>query len=428
MTSWLGLELGPRAIRAVHRSGFPGSKIRTMEVSWDPENPTEALAALRAHLGPARHVAAAVDLALLHVKRVPLPPLGLEEKRRILDLEPDRFFAVRGTEMAFAVREDDDMVFAVREPLMTAWVEALASLGRLERIEPAPVAVARAIGRARTETALVLRDGSGDGVEALRLGEGRLLWARRLYGALPEAAESLGRALDLAAESEPVGAVYLIPWDDDAGRELAARLPSGDVRPAPGLPELDTAYLAAYGAARDAGRGWRESLLVPDLERRIVRRQRTRLATAAVICAAATLFALFSLEAYRSRAESMLEGHIAELRSRAAPALTLQERARALSERSQAVSEIEAARPDLLRALLELSERLPEGAWIRSIRAAGDDWEIDGYARDAAALIPLFENDPRFEDVRFRSATSRAQIGSETYENFSLALRVVRAS
>ncbi len=106
----------------------------------------------------------------------------------------------------------------------------------------------------------------------------------------------------------------------------------------------------------------------------------------------------------------------------------MQERAEALGRRTRAVSAIEAGRPDLLRALLELSERLPAGAWIRSIRAAEGEWEIDGYARDAAALIPLFENDPRFEDVRFRSATSRAQVGTETYENFSLALRVVRAS
>lgn len=428
MSAWLGLELGPRVIRAVRRSGFPRPRLRTLEVSWDPENPAEAVAALREHLGPVRHVTAAVDLALLHVKRVPLPPLPLEEKRRILTLEPDRFFAVRGAEMAFSVREDDDLVFAVREPLMTAWVEALESLGRLERVEPAPVALARALSRGRTETALVLRDGRGEGVEALQLHEGRLRWARRLYGRLPEAAEALAQELGRAADSAEPGDIYLTPWDEDMGRQLAARLPNGEVRPAPGLPELDPAYLTAYGAALDAGRGWRESLLIPGLERRIVRRQRLRFATSALVCAAATLFALASLDAYRSDAKSTLEGRIAELRSQAAPALALQDRARALSQRSQAVAEIEAARPDLLGALLQLSGRLPEGAWIRSIRASGDGWEIDGYARDAATLIPLFENDPRFQDVRFRSATSRVQIGSETYENFSLALRLVRAS
>ena len=88
---------------------------------------------------------------------------------------------------------------------------------------------------------------------------------------------------------------------------------------------------------------------------------------------------------------------------------------------------IDRERPDPLRGLLELSQRLPEDAWIRSIRTGAGAIEIDGYARDAAALIPLFENDPRFEDVRFRSATSRAQIGDETYETFSLALDLVRA-
>ncbi len=426
--SRLGLELGPRTIRAVRVGGWPKSRARTMEVSWDPENPAEAVAALREHLGPATHVMAAVDLSLLHVKRLQLPPLPLEEKRRLLGLEPDRFFAVRGAELVFSVRDDDDLVFAAREPLVAAWVDALETLGRLERIEPAPLACARALARARVESGLVFRDGRDEGVEALEIEKGRLRWARRLYGRLPEAAAALAAEASGADIRPGTDTIYVTPWNEETGRELSARLPNGEVRAPPRVADLDPAYLAAYGAALEVGRGWREALLTADLERKIVRRRRARLASAAVACAAALLFALLSVDAYRARAEGALETRIAELRAQAADALALQERAEALGRRTRAVSAIEAGRPDLLRALLELSERLPAGAWIRSIRAAEGEWEIDGYARDAAALIPLFENDPRFEDVRFRSATSRAQVGTETYENFSLALRVVRAS
>jgi hypothetical protein len=42
-------------------------------------------------------------------------------------------------------------------------------------------------------------------------------------------------------------------------------------------------------------------------------------------------------------------------------------------------------------------------------------------------LIRLFEGSPEFEGVHFRTATSRARIGNETYEAFSLALRYVPA-
>jgi Tfp pilus assembly protein PilN len=127
------------------------------------------------------------------------------------------------------------------------------------------------------------------------------------------------------------------------------------------------------------------------------------------------------------RAEERLDEQIAQLQERASSALALQQQAEALDRQADAVVEIENTRPNPLEGLLELSEEFPEDAWIRSIRSAGGEVQIDGYAGDAAALIPLFENDPRFEDVRFLSGTSRTQFGNETYENFSLALRVVRA-
>jgi hypothetical protein len=423
VSSRLGLELGPHTIRAVRLSGLTSSQVRTLEVAWDPENPGEAVAALRDYYGPSRRVLAAVDLALLRVKRIALPPVPVEEKRRILSLEPDRFFAVRGEEMVFALPAEGDLVYAADETLVAAWVDALASLGSLERLEPAPVALARAVAKADSGEGLVVQVGADGVTTALRLSEGRVTGVRRLRG---DAAEAL---LGLREEDEAGldGPVYVAPWSEERERALAERFEGIDARPLPPIAKLDAAYLTAYGAGLAAEAGWRESLLTADLERTLTMRRRTRLALAAVTCAVAFAFAVLSLEASRTQAERRLDEQIAALQERASSALALQRRAEALDRRADAVVEIENTRPNPLDGMLELSEEFPADAWIRSIRSDGGEVQIDGYAREAAALVPLFENDPRFEDVRFLSGTTRTQFGNETYENFSLALRVVRA-
>jgi Tfp pilus assembly protein PilN len=422
MSPRLGLELGREAIRAVLVSGWPRRSLRVLDVAWDPEEPGPAVAALRDSFGTFRQVCVAVDMELLKVKRVKLPALPSDERRRILGLEPDRYFAVRGEELVFATRDVDDLVFAASEPALDSWMAALAELG-VERIEPGPLALARALQSVGVTDGLVLRRGSaGRGVETLELIDGRLRNARRRYGDLAGAASELAE-VDL----EGVRDVYLDPWQEEEACQLVKGLPGREVKPLPGVADLGPAHLCAYGATLGTESAWRESLLTPELEGRHRRRRRTGLITAAASCAAAALFLLSSLDAYRARAEGHLDARIAALRDQASEVLTLQERAAALGREAQAISDIEAERADLLGALLELSRGMPPDAWIRTIQAEPPHFYIDGWARDAPALIPLFENDPRFEDVQFRSATSRAQIGNETYDYFSLALRTVRA-
>lgn len=421
MSPRLGLELGREAIRAVLVSGWPRRSLRCLDVTWDPDDPGPAVAALHDAFGTVRQVCVAVDTELLRVKRLKLPALPSEERRRILGLEPDRYFAVRGEELVFATRDGDDLVFAMSEPTIASWMEALAGLG-VERIEPGPVALARALESVGVSDGLILRGGAGPGVEAIELDDGRLQNARRRYGDLGGAASEL-----TGADVDGMRAVYLHPWQEETARRLAKSLPGRQIKPLPSVGELGPAHLCAYGATLGTESAWRESLLTPELERQHRRRRRNRVLTATASCVLAALFLLASLDAYRVRAERQLDVQIAALRDQASQVLMLQERAAALSREVQAISDIEAERADVLGALLELSRGLPADAWIRTIQAEPPDWYLDGWARDAAALIPLFENDPRFEDVQFRSATSRAQIGNETYDYFSLALRTVPA-
>src|SRR3989441_12840225 len=161
----LGVELGTRTIGAVGLEGWPRPRTRAVEIAWDGERPDEAVQAWGQHLGAARRIAVAVDLPLLFTKRVKLPALPAAERRRILRLEPERFFAVRADEMVPAVRADEDLVFAARETPLAGWGSALERLAPGDLGGPAPVAPSRAPGRAPTPLAhaVVLFDRRADG-------------------------------------------------------------------------------------------------------------------------------------------------------------------------------------------------------------------------------------------------------------------------
>src|SRR5207245_4581959 len=219
MMARLGVEVGPRALRGVRLDGWYRPRARVGEVECDPEHPAEAVEALRQHLGPAHRIAVALDLPLLFIKQVKLPPLSETEKRNILRLEPERFFAVRAEELVPAVRGDDDLVFAAREAPLANWVAALQELGPVDVIEPGPVALARALARAQLTAAVVLLDGQGDGVGVGESRAGRVTRARRVFRELEDATAALRE------NGVATGTIYLTPWNEDRVSVLGALLP-----------------------------------------------------------------------------------------------------------------------------------------------------------------------------------------------------------
>jgi len=82
-------------------------------------------------------------------------------------------------------------------------------------------------------------------------------------------------------------------------------------------------------------------------------------------------------------------------------------------------------RTNPLDVLLALTRILPADAYVTQLSVSGGSWELNGYARDAAKLVPLLERSDLFADVRFRTATTRTRIGDQSLENFSLAFRHV---
>ncbi len=402
MMARLGVELGARALRGVRLEGWLRPRARVVEVECDPANPAEAVEALRQHLGPARRIAIALDVPLLFMKRVKLPPLGEPEKRNILRLEPERFFPVRAEEIVPAVR-DDDLVFAAKEAPLATWVAALEELGPVEMVEPGPLALARALAQVQLMGALVLLDGQDDGIGVVEIREGRVTRARRVFGALDDAAAAL---LENGGASGGVP-IYLTPWNEERARVLGTLLPEAMVRPLPTVADVVGPFLPAFGAALGIGTkpNFARTLVSPELGARITARWWRELGLAVAVAAAALVFAVASADAWRARATREL----------------------ALDREAQAIRQVEQKRPDPLGVLLALSKQLPAGAYLRGIRWSGTEWQIDGYAPNTSRLMAQLGAAPEFKEMRFLSATTRGALGENNYESFALAFRYAPA-
>ena len=62
-----------------------------------------------------------------------------------------------------------------------------------------------------------------------------------------------------------------------------------------------------------------------------------------------------------------------------------------------------------LPVLRELTELLPNDAWLTLVSLDAKGVELTGQANAASALIPLLENSPRFERVEFASPVTRGR-------------------
>jgi hypothetical protein len=378
MMARLGLELGARVIRGVRR---PHNRV--VEIAYDREHIDDAVRALEEHAVGVRRIAIAVGLPLLVTKRVKLPALSAAQRRNILMLEPERFFADRSHGFVPAVQADSDLVFAVQDDLLAEWVKALERIAPVDLVEPAPVSLVRALAHA----------GIRDGVVALEegfveLSGGLMQNARRVFGRGPET-------------------TMTVPAIDDV--------------PAP--------FVIAYGAtlADDERADFATTLVAPDHARAITGRRRRELGLASAAAALALVFALTSLDAWRERAVSAVETGLVGLRQRAAPALAIETELESRAQRARAIRELETERPTRLSVLLALSRRLPPGAFVRGIRGSGNEWQLDGYAPSGATVVASLGAAPEFKGVHFLSAMDHAQVDHQSYESFALAFRFASA-
>jgi general secretion pathway protein L len=75
-----------------------------------------------------------------------------------------------------------------------------------------------------------------------------------------------------------------------------------------------------------------------------------------------------------------------------------------------------------LRVIEELTERLPDTAWVSYLYLAGSEVRISGYAGDTAGLIATLEQSPVLQNPRFRAAVTRS--GSAEIDRFELSVDI----
>jgi hypothetical protein len=251
---------------------------------------------------------------------------------------------------------------------------------------------------------------------------GRVTNVRRLYGELAEAEIPLG-----GKGESPPSMIVVTPWDEARAGALAARLPSAILEPLAAIGDVPPQFLTAYGAALGTNRPLVGALMPDQLRSGIRRRMRRALWLSALAAVVAGIFALTSLAAWQGRSAAEIETQIRALSGRATDAMGLQSQLVTLNGQARGIARMATDRADPLAVLLALSKHLPSGDYIRSMRTSGGEWQIDGYARQAAQLIQVLGAAPEFRGVHFLTATNRVQVGERSYESFSLAFRFVPA-
>jgi Tfp pilus assembly protein PilN len=318
---------------------------------------------------------------------------------------------------------DDDLVIATARTRFDHWLDALSALGAVERVESVPTALVRHITGVGSQEGgvLVLAGSSGGDVTLARLADGAVAALRKL----PAGADEVAAAV--AEMALPEGSCHLHPWDDGLARALRDATGRAPLT-VPTPPDAPVTFAAARGALLGLTEGEQLTLVSPALERRLraAGRRRAVLHVAGLVAAIAIVFG--ALDYRRAATLRSLEEAIASAETAAAPVMELNREATAISEELALLADEVAARSNPLDVLLDITRLLPGDVYLTQLSHAGAEWELNGRAEDAARLIPLLEQSPRFDDVRFRTATTRVRVGGSTLESFSLVLRHVPTS
>lgn len=121
--------------------------------------------------------------------------------------------------------------------------------------------------------------------------------------------------------------------------------------------------------------------------------------------------------------------HLAALDERFADLPELRDRLESKRQRASFVAERRRAAVSPTVVLEVMSRTLPDDVWLTELQLDGREVIASGYARDAAAVVPLIEGSRHFAQVRFRSPSTRVELtaadgSSRRVERFSITAAV----
>ena len=165
-------------------------------------------------------------------------------------------------------------------------------------------------------------------------------------------------------------------------------------------------------------------LLTPALEQRFIRQRQRRVMTWSAAAIAAICTAGWSIGVSRDRLLHALEAEVVSARSSAAVGTAAITRAVKLDRELAAIASTAAARSDVLTALAAVGVRLPVEAVAQRVRIVGAEWQVEGNATTASAVLAALAAESRFEKVRFLAPSNRFRDGATERETFAIAFAV----
>jgi len=123
-----------------------------------------------------------------------------------------------------------------------------------------------------------------------------------------------------------------------------------------------------------------------------------------------------------------IQGGRAAIRDQVLPLIQARDSLGALEARIQAMDGLAEKVPVWTRSLVELTEALPQDAYLTSFFASGDTLELEAAAVRAGEAIQLLREAGLFEDIRLLGIVEREMDeGERIQERFSLRARLPRS-
>lgn len=336
----IGVALGPD--RLVAR--LPGG--RQLD-STDVADLRRTIAELRSASGLASaRVSIALIPPLVDLRRVTLPPLRVEERRRVLERDAARYFV--GARDPQVVASDRSLAAAAGAGLIEELEGAVAECGwTLSSIVPAQVTWAARLGNGQHAVRLARA------TEVLRVSEGLLVERARL-----RPGESAGESTVSDIDPYAVAADYA---------------PRG----APGL-ELCSAT------------------------RRAARRLATKRISAALGAAAALCVLIAAGVDYWGLARELriLRGRRAALAAEVAGVIQLRDSIDSATQLAETIERLDASSPSWSSLFADLTDDLPRDAQVAAFEARSDSFAITGMAREANGVLRGLEHISRITSIR----------------------------
>jgi Tfp pilus assembly protein PilN len=427
--------LGDRLAAAV----LSGSRVEAFIV--EAETPAVALRAeLDARGLPARNASLALARSAVTVKPIDLPPVTGDVRQMVgFELERHLPFQAEDASYDFVVLPNEPgserSVAGGQRVLITAAdrriVDAALRLAEEARLRPLSLTVAAhnlpMLARMSRGAHVAWVHRAAGATDLLLLVGETLMLSRSLPGT-DEAlvADEIRRSM-VALRWRGCDGVW-ISGDADTGQpadgnplaELGAPVtePAWTPRAVRQLDELAEEHRGALqlALAVAGGRGVRPLELLPSAvrPRRLTRPQ----AFTVGMAAATALLAIIALLAPGWREQRRLNRIDTEIARLDPDVKTVDRVLRDLERKRKLLSTIdgvEAAGVRPLPVLRELTEILPNDAWLTTVSLDAKGVELTGAASAASTLIPLLENSPRLERVEFSSPVTRGRDNREQF-------------